>query len=369
MKRFLSIPATFGLLLFAAACAREHAAPPPSPPVPVTVASVMQKPEPIELRAIGNVEAYATVSIKPMVSAELMEIHFQQGQFVKKGDLLFVLDRRPFDASLQQALGNLAKDKAQAEIAEVQAQRYAKLYEAGVAPKEQYDQLKATADADEAAVKADEAAVEYAKLELQYCYIYSPIDGRTGPYLVNVGNLVKANDVPVMLTINQVNPIFVDFAIPEQYLSDVKKYMAQGKLTVQAFLPNDPQNPELGTLSFVDNTVDVQTGTIKLKGTFPNPARRLWPGQFVNSVLRLAEQENAIVVPTPAVQTGQTGKYVFVVKPDMTAEERKVVVARSNGDETVISQGLRPGETVVTDGQLRLVNGSKVQIKTGLAGS
>ena len=369
MRRSLTFLATFGLLLFAAACAREHAAPPPSPPVPVTVASVVQKPEPIELRAIGNVEAYSTVSIKPQVSATLDEIHFQEGQFVKKGDLLFVLDRRPFDASLQQAQANLARDKAQAEIAEVQAQRYAKLYQEGVASKEQYDQLKATADAEEAAVKADEAAVEYAKLQLQYCFIYSPIDGRTGTFMVHVGNLVKANDVPILLTINQVNPIFVDFSIPEQYLAEVKKYMAEGKLTVQAFLPNEPQNPEPGKLSFVDNSVDVQTGTIKLKGTFPNAARRLWPGQFVNAVLRLAEQENAIVVPTPAVQTGQAGKYLFVVKPDMTAEERKVVVARSNGDETVISQGLQPGETVVTDGQLRLVNGSKVQIKTGLAGN
>jgi multidrug efflux system membrane fusion protein len=357
-------------MLVSAGCSRQQAAgPPPNPVVPVTVAQVLQKPVPITLRAIGNVEAYSTVSIKAQVSAQLMEVHFQQGEFVKKGDLLFTLDERPFQAALAQAQGNLARDQAQAEIAEVQAQRYAKLFHEGVAAKEQYDQFKATANATEAAVRADQAAVEAAKLEVQYCFIYSPIDGRTGTLMVNVGNLVKANDVPILIVINQVNPIYVEFAVPEQYLAEVKRYMAASTLPVEVYLADDSQHPEVGKLTFVDNSVDTTTGTIKLKGTFSNPNRRLWPGQFVNTALRLAEQENAIVVPAQTVQTGQNGQYVFVVKPDKSVEMRTVTTGRSQNGETVIVSGLRPGETVVTDGQLNLVPGSKVEIKSGSAGS
>jgi multidrug efflux system membrane fusion protein len=282
--------------------------------------------------------------------------------------LLFSLDKRPFQAALQQAQANLARDRAQAQIAEVQAQRYAKLFQEGVVAKEQFDQLKANAEAAQASVRADEASAEYDKLQLQYCSIYSPVDGRTGALMVHVGNLVKANDVPILIVINQIQPIYVDFSIPEQYLAEVKRYMAAGKLTVEADLAGNPP-PEMGVLSFVDNTVDQTTGTIKLKGTFTNAQRRLWPGQFVNTVLRLAEQENAVVVPSQAVQTGQDGNYVFVVKANQTAESRKVVVERAQGAETVIAQGLVPGETVVTDGQLRLVDGSKVQVKVPVSGS
>lgn len=356
------------LTLTLAGCAEKAAPPPAAPIVPVSVAQVVKKAVPIELRAIGNVEAYSTVSIKAQVSAQLMEVHFREGQDVKKGDLLFTLDKRPFEAALQQAQANLTRDRAQAQIAEVQAQRYAKLFQEGVVPKEQFDQLKANAEASQASVKADEASAEYDKLQLQYCSIYSPVDGRTGVLMVHVGNLVKANDVPILVVINQIQPIYVDFSVPEQYLAEVKRYMASGKLTVEADLAGNP-SPEMGVLSFVDNTVDQTTGTIKLKGTFTNAQRRLWPGQFVNSVLRLAEQENAVVVPSQAVQTGQDGQYVFVVKANQTAESRKVVVGRSQGAETVIAQGLAPGETVVTDGQLRLVDGSKVQVKAPVSGS
>ena len=332
----------------------------------MTVAKASEKVVPMEIHAIGTGEAYSTVSIKSQVNAAVDTVHFQQGQFVKKGELLFTLDRRPFQAALDQALGNLARDKAQAEIAAVQARRYAKLFQEGVAPKETADQNQANADATQAAVRADEAAVEYAKLQLAYCTIDSPIDGQTGSVLVYPGNLVKANDVPILVVINQVTPIYVDFAIPEQNLADVKKYMVEGKLHVEAALPADPQNPEVGSLSFVDNSVDNTTGTIKLKGTFANTRRRLWPGQFVNVVLRLAEQANAIVVPAQAVQTGQNGQYVFVVKPDMTAESRAVVVSRTVGGDSVIEKGIVAGETVVTDGQLRLVPGVKVQVKSGV---
>lgn len=332
----------------------------------MTVAKAVQKAVPVEIRAIGTGEAYSTVSIKSQVNAEVETVHFQSGQLVKKGDLLFTLDRRPFQAALDQALGTLARDKAQAEIAAVQARRYAKLFQEGVAPKETADQNQATADASQAAARADEAAVEYAKLQLAYCTIDSPIDGQTGSVLVYPGNLVKQNDVPILVVINQITPIYVDFSIPEQNLADVKKYMAEGKLQVEATLPADPQHPEVGTLSFVDNAVDNTTGTIKLKGTFANARRRLWPGQFVNVVLRLAEQADAVVIPSQAVQTGQNGQYIFVVKPDMTVESRVVLVSRTVGGDSVVEKGIAPGETVVTDGQLRLVPGVKVQVKSGV---
>lgn len=371
MKRntIAGVVASLGLLLIVAGCSRTSSqTPPPNPVVPVTVARASQKPVPIEIRAIGTGEAYSTVSIKSQVNAEVETVHFQQGQFVKKGNLLFTLDSRPFQAALDQALGNLARDKAQAEIAAVQAQRYAKLFQEGVAPREQADQYQATADASRAAVRADEAAVEYAKLQREFCTIASPIDGQTGSVLVYPGNLVKANDVPILVIINQITPIYVNFSIPEQNLAVVKRHRAAGKLEVEAALPDDPQHPEIGTLSFVDNAVDNTTGTIKLKGTFPNSGRRLWPGQFVNVILRLTAQADAIVVPSQAVQTGQNGQYVFVVKPDMTVESRSVLVSRTVGGESVVEKGIAVGETVVTDGQLRLVPGVKVQVKNGAGG-
>jgi len=335
----------------------------PNLAVPVSVAKAERKTVPIELTAIGSGEAYSTISIKAQVNAVLEQVHFKQGDFVKKGDLLFTLDARPFQATLAQAEATLARDKAQAELDEVQAQRYEKLYAAGVTPKEQFDTVKSTAVAQEAAVQADEAAVQAAKLQLEYCQIYSPIDGRTGALQVYPGNIVKQNDVPVLIVINQVTPLYVDFSIPEQYLSVVKKYMAQGSLEVSA-TPYGDTKPETGYLTFVDNTVDNTTGTIKLKGTFANPDHRLWPGQFSTVSLRLAEQENATVVPSQAVQTGQSGDFVYVVGQDMTAEQRQVKVARTIGGESVIAQGIELGETVVTDGQLRLIPGVKVQMKS-----
>jgi multidrug efflux system membrane fusion protein len=340
----------------------------PNLAVPVAAAKVVQKTVPIDLTAIGSGEAYSSVSIKAQVNAVLEQVHFTQGDFVKKGQLLFTLDARPFQAALEQAQATAAHDKAQAGLDEVQAQRYEKLFEAGVTPKEQLDQTKATAVAQEAAVQADEAAVQSARLQLEYCQIYSPVDGRTGALQVYPGNLVKQNDVPILVVINQIAPLYVDFSIPEQYLAVVKKYMAQGRLQVEATPYGDP-NPETGYLTFVDNSVDATTGTIKLKATFPNANHSLWPGQFSTISLRLAEQENAIVVPTQAVQTGQSGDFVFVVTANMTAESRPVKVARSFGEESVIAQGLAPGETVVTDGQLRLIPGIKVQFKDKAQGS
>lgn len=346
-------------------CSQQHAGPPPSLPVPVAVATVVQKAAPVLLRTIGNVEAYSTVSIKAQVSAALMEVRFREGQFVRKGDLLFILDRRPFDAALHQSEATLAHDRAQAANARVEAQRYEKLWQEGVAPKEQFDQYRTAADALDAAVKADEAAVETAKLNLEYCFIYSPIDGQTSNLMVYPGNLVKANDVPILITINQIQPIYVEFTVPEASLADVRGAMRGHPLTVEVRTQDNPAQPERGVVTFINNQVDTATGTIQLKATFSNPARRLWPGQFVDVMLKLAEQPNAIVIPTQAVQSGQDGTYVYVVRPDGTAESRAVAVARSLDGESVISKGLAPGERVVTDGQLRLVPGAKVSVKSG----
>ncbi len=352
-----------------AGCSQKAAERPRPAAVPVMVTKAEEKSMPLEIRAIGTGEAYSSVSIKSQVSAKLEEVHFREGQFVKKGDLLFTLDRRPFEAALQQAEGNLAKDRAQAKNASVELKRYAELYQGGIVAKEQYDQYSANSDALAASVRADEAMVESAKLQLQYTTIHSPIDGVTGSLLVHAGNLVKENDVPILIVINQIAPIYVDFSLPEQYLAEVKKYMAAGKLAVEAYLTNDPQRLETGYLSFVDNAVDNTTGTIKFKGTFANTDRRLWPGEFVNVVLRLAEQTNAIVVPSQAVQTGQEGDFVFVVKPDMTVESRAVVIARTLGSQAVVSKGLAAGETVVTDGQVRLIPGTRIEVKGSLGGN
>jgi multidrug efflux system membrane fusion protein len=354
--------ALLAMSLFLSACTTRTAETAPNLAVPVTVAKAEQKTVPINLTAIGTAEAFSTVSIKSQVNAILEQVHFKQGDFVKKGDLLFTLDARPFQSSLAQAQANLAREKAQEELNQVQATRYEKLYAAGVSPKEQYDQMRANADAQQALVHADEAAVESAKLQLQYCTIYSPVDGRTGALQVYPGNLVKENDVPVLVVINEISPIFVDFAVPEQYLGVVKKYMTGGRLQIQS-TPYGDTVPETGYLTFVDNNVDNTTGTIKLKGTFPNGDHRLWPGQFSTVSLRLAEEEKATVVPSQAVQTGASGDFIFVVKSDNTAESRPVKVARQIGGESVISSGITPGETVVTDGQLRLIPGIKVVVK------
>ena len=354
--------------LASVSCSSKTAAVGPDLAVPVNVAKAVKKTVPIQLSAIGTAEAYSTVSIKGQVNAVLKEVHFKQGDFVKKGDLLFTLDARPFQASLDQAQANLARDKAQADLTIVQAERYKKLYDQGISAKEQYDQMQANAAAQQGSVHADEAAVESAKLQLQYCAIYSPVDGRTGALQVYPGNLVKENDVPILVVINEIAPLYEDFSVPEQYLGVIKKYMAGGRLQIEA-TPYGDTAAEVGYLTFVDNTVDNTTGTIKLKGTFANTDHRLWPGQFSTVSLRLSEEENATVVPTQAVQTGQSGDFVFVIKSDQTAESRPVKVARTLGTESVIAKGIEPGETVVTDGQLRLIPGIKVQIKAAAQGN
>jgi multidrug efflux system membrane fusion protein len=332
---------------------------PPDYSAPVTIAKATLATVPIQVHAIGNVEAYSTISVKAQVAARVEKAYFTEGQDVRKGDLLFTLDRRPYDTALQQAEANLAKDQAQLENAKAEAERYTMLFQEGIVSKEQYDSMRTNADGVAASVRADRAAIDKAKIDLSYCTIEAPIDGRTGALLVHPGNLVKDNDA-TLVVLNQIHPIYVTFSVPEQHLADIKRYRAEGPLKVEAIIPNQEQNPAQGVLTFIDNAVDSTTGTIKLKGTFENPDNRLWPGQFVNVALTLRTQPNAIVVPSQAVQTGQAGQYVFVVKPDMTAEYRPVVVASGVGGETVIQKGLEAGETIVTDGQLRVVPGMKV---------
>jgi multidrug efflux system membrane fusion protein len=289
-------------------------------------------------------------------------VNFQDGDDVVEGQLLFTIDRRPLEAALKQAEANLQRDIAQAANAREQAKRFAELAQRGIATREQVDTSKANVAALEGTLGADEAAVENARVQLEYATIKAPIAGRTGALMVFPGNLVRANDVTPLVVINQISPIRVAFAVPEAQLATVKRYMAQGEVRVEALAPNETA-PAAGRVTFIDNTVDQTTGTIKVRGTFPNTDHRLWPGQFVNVVVKLATNPNAIVVDTVAVQTGPQGSYVYVVKPDQTVELRSVEIARVVGTETIIASGLTGGETVVTDGHLRLVPGSRVSKK------
>jgi multidrug efflux system membrane fusion protein len=333
--------------------------------IPVLVATAARKTMAIQLRAVGNVEAFSTVSVKSQVTGVLTQAHFKEGQNVKKGQLLFTIDPRPLEAVLKQAEANLARDAAQLQNAREQARRYAELFKKQYVSQEQYEQIRTNADALEAVVEADKAAVENARVQLSYCYIYSPIDGQVGSLLVNEGNLVRVNDATPLVVINQVTPINVTFSVPEQNLADIRRHMATGSLKVEARYQSDEGRPEEGILAFVDNTVDRTTGTIKLKAEFKNGERRLWPGQFINVALTLSTQSDAVVVPSEAVQVGQEGQHVFVVKPDNSVEVRPVVVARTDEGETVIANGLQPGEQIVREGQFLLGPGSRVEIKDG----
>jgi multidrug efflux system membrane fusion protein len=350
-----------------AGCSRNGAAAPArarggGEAVPVTVTSVALEPMPIELRVVGTVEPCATVGVGALVGGELTAVHFQEGQEVKKDDILFTIDPRPFEAQLHQAEANLARDTAQAENANAQARRYRDLVGRGIATREQLDQISTNAAALQATVKADAAAVENANLQLQYSTIRAPIDGRTGALLVQAGNLVRTTDTTPLVVINEISPIYVAFSVPEASLPDLRRYEAAGSLRVDVAVPGAQAPVERGRISFIDNTVDRSTGTIRVKGTFQNPDRHLWPGLFVNVVLTLKTEPRAIVVPLRAVQEAQEGKYVYVVKGDRTVESRPVTIARTVGDRAIIATGLTAGETVVTDGQLRLVPGTRVSI-------
>ena len=388
--------------------------------VPVAVDTAVSKSVPIQVRAIGTVQAYASVTLKSQLDAEIAQIHFTEGQAVKKGDLLFTLDQRPWVAALRQAeanLGrdtaqlqqaeaavaqtmaaekqaeaNLARDNAQLENAQTQLRRYKGLIDDGAISKELYDQvrtnasaLEATVQADQASVantrasirmaqatvenikaviRADEAAVENVRVQLSYTTIRAPMDARAGNLLVRAGSAVKArDDTAQMLVLNQIQPIYVSFSVPEQYVQDIKKYLATKTIRVEATPRGEQGPPASGELTFVNNTVDSATGTIQLKATFPNREGTLWPGQFVSVTLTLTTQTDAVVVPSQAIQTGQQGQYVYVVRPDSTVESRPVTVGLRVGSESVVEKGVSPGDKVVTDGHLRLVPGTRVQVK------
>ncbi|MGH7354584.1 MAG: efflux RND transporter periplasmic adaptor subunit [Candidatus Rokuibacteriota bacterium] len=389
-------------------------------PVPVTVGVAERKDVPLSVTAIGTVQALTTVGVLSQVNGQIQKVHFTEGEDVRAGQLLFTLDPRPFEAALAQTQAALARDRAQLaqaqaallqqwasveqaqanverdrallDTARVQERRYRDLVEREFVAREQYDTVKtaatalaATVRAGEAAVanarasaqaaeasvenaratiRADEAIVESARLQLEYTRLRAPLAGRTGNLLIHEGNVVKANDVGnPMVTINQISPIYVTFGVPEQFLADIRRYQSAGALTVEAGPPGPSEARARGAVTFVNNTVDAATGMIQLKATFTNAERTLWPGQFVNTVLTLTTQRDAVVVPSQAVQTGQKGSFVFVVKPDLTADSRPVALGRTAGRETVIDKGVAPGERVVTDGQLRLFPGAKVDVK------
>ncbi len=393
----------------------------PKEAAPVTVATAVSKDVPVQIRAVGSVQAYATVTLKSQLDSEVSRIHFTEGQNVKKGDLLFTLDQRPLEATLRQAEANLARDTAQLEQAEAavaqnqaaekqaeanlardraqlenaqtQVRRYEKLVEQGFISNELYDQvrtsaaaLEATIQADQAAIantraairaaqataqnvraviKADQAVVENARVQLGYTTIRAPMDGQTGNLLVRVGSAVKARDETAqMVVINQIHPIYVSFSVPEQTLGDIKKYLAAGTVRVQAVARGQQGLPATGELTFMNNTVDPSTGTIQLKATFSNERGTLWPGQFVDVILGLTVQAGVVVVPSQAIQTGQQGQYVYVMRPDSTVELRPVTAGRTLDGETAVQKGVTPGERVVTDGHLRLAQGVRVQVKT-----
>jgi len=332
--------------------------------VPVTVAQVVRKSVPIEITVIGAAEPFSSVAIRSQITGQLNTVTFTEGDDVKAGQVLFTIDRRPLEAAADQAQANLDRDVAQAANAAAQFKRYQDLADRGIATKEQVDTARTSMAALNATVNADRAALDNAQVQLQYATVTATISGRTGALQVHEGNLVRANDQTPLVVINQIAPISVAFAIPEARLPELKKYMSQGALRVTASPPKDDAPAAVGRISFVDNQVDQTTGTIRLKGTFPNEDRRLWPGQFLNVVVTLTSDPNAIVVPTAAVQAGQQGPYVFIVKDDKTVDMRPVVVSRTSASETVIASGLKPGETVVTDGHLRLVPGSHISVKT-----
>lgn len=363
------------------------------PPTPVTIAQAQARDIPIQVRQIGSVEPVAVIAVKARINGELTQVFFKEGDEVKKGQQLFEIDPRPYQQALDQAQAavqkdialvaqaeaNLARDRAQAANARQQAQRYAGLAAEGVISKDQNDSYQTTSEVQDAAVRADlaalnsakasvvsdNAAIETAKLDLSYCYIRSPIDGRAGSLLIQAGNLIKANDTSPLVNINQLQPVYVTFSAPEQLLPEIRQYNTEHGLSVTATgVANGSARSvsAIGQLTFIDNTVDSSTGTIKLKASFPNTDHALWPGQFINVVMTLRTLNHATVVPSEAIQSGQNGQFAFVVKPDQTVETRVVTVGQTVDNQIVVETGISPGETVVTDGQLRLFPGAHIRV-------
>jgi membrane fusion protein, multidrug efflux system len=387
----MKLNAIIALIFFFAGCSSPHAqsGPPVFPPVPVTTGQAVEETVPIQIRSVGTAEPYSTVEVKSQVAGPLMNVNFAEGANVNRGDLLFEIDPRPFQEALRQAEAALAKDQAQLRVAEANlargqaqlknanadARRFEQLSKEGISTRQQEDQIRTAAEvaehstrADEAAiesiraaVESDRAAVEQAKLNLAYCQIRAPISGRAGNLLVHAGNLVKANGDSPLVVLNQIKPVFVGFGVPERYLNAILKLHSRRKLVVTAVAEKDGM-PSTGTLSVIDNTVDPNTGTIRLKAVFDNTDGRVWPGQFLNVVLTL-DTQTATVIPSEAVQVGQQGSFVYAVKADQTVEPRPISVGQTISGKVIIEKGVTVGETIVTDGQSRLFPGAKISTK------
>lgn len=347
------------------ALSKKKPPPPVQHAVPVLAGKAVQKTMPLVIEAIGTIEAYSGITIYSRVVGQVMRIHFKEGQDVKKGDLIFTIDPAPFKEKLKNAEAKLAQDLAQLKYNEAEAKRYGYLFEKGAVSKSDYESKQTLAATQEAIVRSDRADVDNAGLNIEFCYIRSHIDGRTGVYMAHEGTMVKDNDTKLAV-INQITPIYAKFSVPEKQLPEIRKFLASGALKVQVYPPGFKDKASEGALTFIDNTVDIATGMIMMKATFPNKERSLWPGQFVNVALQLTREPNAVVVPSQAVQISQAGHYIFVVKPDHKAEYRNVAVSRTIGEETVIAKGISAGETVVTDGHLKLRNGFPVEIRDAL---
>jgi multidrug efflux system membrane fusion protein len=332
--------------------------------VSVQVATVEQKSVPVRIDAIGNVEPYLSVQLKPRIDGQIVEVNFKEGQEVRKGEVLFRIDPRPYEAVMKQAQANAARDRAQAERARSQDTRYKELLSKNFISADGYAQIQTNAQSADAVALASEAAVENAKVQLDYTTIRSPIDGYVGRVLLQQGNIARAADPNAIALINQVRPIYVTFAVPEKHLSDIRTRMKSGRLVVDA-VPSDSSRTISGQLAFIDNAVDQTTGTIKLRAQFANVDNVLWPGQFANVSVRLYDESDALVLPSRAVQNGPEGQFVFVVKDDMTVEVRPVTIARNEGELAIAAKGVQKGERVVTQGQLRLAPGSRVSIAAG----
>jgi multidrug efflux system membrane fusion protein len=333
------------------------------PPAPILAAEATTQTIPVQLEAIGNVEPVTTVSVKSMVNGEVLKVHFKEGQDVSKGELLFTIDPRQAEAALRQSEAAIARTRAQLAKAKTDADRYAKLVKDGIVTLDQFETYRTQADALAADLAAQEATIQNLKVQLSYCTIRSPLSGRTGNLMIDAGNVVKANDSISLVTINQMSPISVTFTVPEKELIRIRPQFASGRLVAEALSSGDTGKPETGRVTFLDNSVDPTTGTIKLKATFANGNRRLWPGQFATVRMTLATLANATVVPAQALQTGQQGQFLYIVKQDNTAELRPVKAGTTINGKTVIEKGVTPGEQVVIDGQMRLSPGAQIMIR------
>ena len=367
---FIAFAGITGLLVFSG-CGEKQQTPAGGAPgaaaqrpaAPVIVANAAQRDIPVEISAIGNVEAYQTVQVRSMVSGQIEGVHFKEGQDVSKGQLLFTLDKRPFQAVVEQTSSALKRDQATALNNQMQATRYTSLEQQGVISREVADQQRTQAQSTSAAVAADQASVDAAKVQLQYTDIKAPIAGRAGAILINLGNLVKANDTPFLVQINQITPIYVTFSVPENQLEQIRAKVSQ-RLKVTAFSKGTRTGGAAGELTFIDNGVDPTTGTVKLKATFTNTDRKLWPGEYVDVVMDLSTVHNAVVVPTKAIQSGQQGQYVYVVTQQNTAESRIVTTSGTYEDLTIVSKGVAPGDKVIVEGQMRVAPNSKVAVQS-----